>query len=278
MSVKLKGENQIRKFRRVAEELVSSIVRFDNVVGVVFLGGLARGFVDKFSDLDITVFLDRKDEQVGAQIHKIGLNLSKHYNVGVDLEVHLLDEFRKWKLGEADKWYFAGAEIVFDPKGEVRKVFEEKLKVSKSFWFKRLVICSEYIKWYCCPLKENEDCVAEAWIERDDLVTAHYCLNYAVDLLLKIIFALNREFLPAPKWRLFYSYGLKWLPKGYKELVKEALCVKDFSASEFERRLKAIRTLWREVAQKIEQETGLKREQLSKCYVEKVLHQTFVET
>lgn len=263
------------KFRRVADELVSRIVRFNNVVGVVYLGGLARGFIDKFSDLDITVFLGMKDARLGTKIHKMGLNVTKQYGVDVDLEVHLLDEFKKWKLGEADRWYFASAEVVFDPKGEVRKVFEEKLKVSENFWFKRLVICSEYLRWYCCPLKDEEDCMAEAWIERGDLVTAHYCLNYAVDLLLKTIFALNKEFLPAPKWRLFYSYRLKWQPKNYRKLVEKALHIKDFSATEFKRRLKAIRKLWQETIQKIEQETRLTRQQLSKYYFEKVLHQTY---
>jgi len=276
MSAKLKGENQIRKFRQVADELVSKIVSLDKVVGIVFLGGLARGFIDKFSDLDITVFLNEKDEHVRTQIYNLGLAAAKQHNVGIDLEVHFLDEFKKWKLGEAEKWYFASAHIVFDLKGEVKKMFEEKLKVSRNFWLKRLVVCSEYLKWYCCPFKEDEACMAEAWIERGDLVTAHYCLNYAVDLLLKTIFALNKEFLPAPKWRLFYSNQLKWLPKGYNRLITEALNVKDFSVADFKRRLTVIRKIWSEIVPKIEQETGLTREQLSKYYVEKVLHQTWI--
>jgi len=56
MPVKLKGENQIRKFRRVAEELVSIIAPYEGVAGIVLLGALVRGFADKTSDLDITVF------------------------------------------------------------------------------------------------------------------------------------------------------------------------------------------------------------------------------
>jgi predicted nucleotidyltransferase len=276
MIAKLKGENQIRKFRQVADELVSKIVILDKVVGIVFLGGLARGFIDKFSDLDITVFLSEKDEHERTQIYNLGLATAKQHHVGIDLEVHFLDEFKKWKLGEADKWYFASANIVFDQKGEVKKMLEEKLKVSRNFWLKRLVVCSEYLKWYCCPFKEDEDCMAEAWIERGDLVTAHYCLNYAVDLLLKTIFALNKEFLPAPKWRLFYSYKLKWLPKSYNRLIIEALNVKDFSVADFKRRLTAIRKIWSEIVPKIEQETGFNREQLSKYYVEKFLHQTWI--
>jgi len=86
-------------------------------------------------------------------------------------------------------------------------------------------------------------------------------------------YALNREFLPAPKWRIFYSYGLKWLPPDYKRLVGEALLVKSFSVKDFRRRLEAIRELWCGILPKIREETGLTTELISKYYFEKVLHQ-----
>jgi predicted nucleotidyltransferase len=272
MMVKLKGENQIRKFRQVAEELVSKISSFEGVTGIVFIGGLVRGFADKFSDLDIIVFLSRRDEQLRRQISDLGLDEQRRLGIDVDLEVHFLEDFKKWKWDEVDKWDFSRAEVVFDPKGEIKKVFSEKLRVPKDFWIKRIVICGEYLKWYCCPSREEVGTVAESWIERGDLVAAHYCLNYAVDLLLRIVFALNREFLPAPKWRLFYSYSLKWLPPNYKELIKESMSLKSFSIEDFDRRLKAIRKMWHSILPRIENETGLTSEQISKYYVEKILH------
>jgi len=273
MMVRLKGENQIRKFRQVAEGLVSKIVSFEDVAGVVFIGGLVRGFVDKFSDLDIIVFLTRRDEQVRRKIRDLGVVEQKRLGIDVDLEVHFLEDFERWKWDEVDKWEFSRAEIVFDPKGEIKNVFREKLRVPKSFWVKRIVVCGEYLKWYCCPLREEVGTVAECWIERGDLVAAHYCLNYAADLLVRIVFALNKEFLPAPKWRIFYSYGLKWLPENYRRLVDEALLVKSFSVKDFSRRLGAVRELWCGVLIKIREETGLTAELISKYYVEKVLHQ-----
>jgi predicted nucleotidyltransferase len=271
--VKLKGENQIRKFRQVAEGLVSKICSFEGVAGIVFIGGLVRGFADKFSDVDIIVFLSRRDEQVRRRIRGLGVDEQRRLGVDVDLEVHFLEDFERWKWDEVDKWEFSRAEIVFDPKGEVKKVFGAKLRVPKDFWIKRIVICGEYVKWYCCPPKSDVGTVAECWIERGDLVAAHYCLNYAVDLLVRVVFALNREFLPAPKWRIFYSYGLKWLPGNYKRLLGEALLVKSFSVKDFKRRLGAVRELWCGILPKIREETGLTTELISKYYVEKVLHQ-----
>jgi predicted nucleotidyltransferase len=271
--VKLKGENQIRKFRQVAEGLVSKMSSFEDVTGIVFIGGLVRGFADKFSDLDIIVFLSRRNEQLRRKIRDLGVDEQRRLGIDVDLEVHFLEDFERWKWDEVDKWEFSRAEIVFDPHGEIKKVFSEKLKVPKDFWIKRIAVCGEYLKWYCCPSREEVGTVAESWIERGDLVAAHYCLNYAVDLLLRIVFALNREFLPAPKWRIFYSYGLKWLPENCIRLLGEAMLVKSFSVKDFSRRLRAVRELWCGILPKIREETGLTTELISKYYVEKVLHQ-----
>jgi len=62
-----------------------------------------------------------------------------------------------------------------------------------------VVVCAEYLKWYCCPVKKDAGTVAEVWIRKGDLTSAHYCLNYGVELLLKLIFALNKEFFAIAK-------------------------------------------------------------------------------
>jgi len=276
MTVKLKGENQIWKLRRVAEGFASKIASRKGVTGIVFIGGLARGFADKFSDLDIIVFLGRRDEQLRTRIYRLGLDEERRCGIEIDLEIHFLEDFRRWRWDEADKWEFSRAKIAFDPEGEIKKLFGEKLRLPKDFWIERIAVCAEYLKWYCCPPRENVGTIAEAWIERGDLVAAHYCLNYAIDLLLRLTFALNKEYLPAPKWRMFHSYSLKWLPENYKKLIREAMKSKDFSVRDLSRRLKAIREMWRKIVPKIEEETGLTLDLISRYYVEKILHQTWI--
>jgi len=271
MAVQLKGENRIKKFKLVAERLASKISLCEGVIGIVFIGGLVRGFADKFSDLDTTVFLNKRNEGLRKKICSLGIDEERRSGIDIDLEVHFLEDFERRKWDEADKWEFSKTEIVFDLEGEVKKVFEEKLKAPKDFWTKRIVACAEYLKWYCCPTREDIGTVAESWIERGDLTAAHYCLNYAVDLLIRIIFALNREFLPAPKWRMFYSYTLNWLPKGYNELIKEAMSLRSFSVRNFNKRLEAIRKIWQEIVPKIKEETGLTTDLISKYYVEEIL-------
>jgi predicted nucleotidyltransferase len=271
---KLQGKNQIRKFEQIAERLTSEVVARRGVAGVIFIGGLVRGYADRYSDVDIIVFLDRKDEDLREQLKKIGYDEQEHSGVDVDFEVHFFEDFARWKWDEIDRWDFSQAEIVFDPQGKIKKLFSGKLRVPKGFWTKRIVIYAEYLKWYCCPPKEDMETMADAWVARGDLVSAHYCVNYAFDLLMSVIFALNKEFLPPQKWRIFYSYSLKWLPRGYKRFVEETMTVKSLSVQDLERRLHALKKMWRQVSSKIREETGLTTDVMSKLYVKKGLHQT----
>jgi predicted nucleotidyltransferase len=274
MAIKLKGKNQLKKFRGVAKRLVPKIASCEGVAGIILIGGLVRGFTDKFSDLDITVFLSRKDARLRRKIVNLGSDEAKRSGIDIDLEIHSLEDFKRRKWNETSRWDFSQAEIAFDPKGEVKGVFEERLKVPKYFWVKRVVVCAEYLEWYCCPPREDVGTVAEAWIDRGDLVSAHYCLTYSIDLMLKIIFALNKAVLPPQKWRFFYSQTLKWLPLDYVRLLREAMIIKELSTRDFKRRLKALRKMWHHIVPKIKEETGLTADQISKYYVEKILHQT----
>ena len=269
----LKGQNRIRRFREIAEELASKIAKHDGVVGVVFAGGLERGFADKYSDVDILVFLRKKSQVLRDRILRLGSEEQKRSSIDVDLEVHLLEDFRKRKLSEIHKWDLSHVQVAFDPQGEIRQLLKEKTKVPRSFWVKRIVVSGEYLKWYCCPPRADIGTIAEAWVERGDMASAHYCVNYALDLIVNIVYALNREFVPPPKWKIFYSYSLRWLPNDYSRLVKETLRTSALSVKDLNRRLSALKELWQEILPKIEEETGMTPASMSKHFVEKVLRQ-----
>lgn len=270
---KIAGKNHVRKFKRIAESLKTRIASFRGVSGIVFSGGLVRGFADRYSDVDVTVFLNEKNQVLRKKIQKLGKDVQKRSHIDVDLEVHFLQDFKTRKWNEMVKWDFSHSKIVYDPQGDIRNLFKKKLKVTKSFWTKRIVIYGEYVKWYCCPPENDPRTMTEAWVDRGDIMSAHYCLNYALGLLVKLVFALNKEFLPPPKWTIFYSYHLKWLPPNYRKLVSEALTVKKLSKPDLDRRLRAMRKLWQKILSKLEQETGLTPESISKHYAKSVLWQ-----
>jgi predicted nucleotidyltransferase len=275
MKTRLKGNNQIRLFWQAAERLVSKITASKTVAGVIFLGGLARGFADKYSDVDIVVLIDKEDRLLRRKIHTLGSEERQRSGLDIDLEIHHLGAFQRWKWDETDRWDFSHAEIVYDPRGQIRKLFDVRLKVSERFWVKRIVICVEYMKWYCCPPTKRSCTIAETWIDRGNLLSAHYCLNYAIDVLLKTAFALNKEFFPPPKWRVFYFQNLKWLSSNH-ELLKDAIKVKGLTVEDLNRRLRFLREIWQPILIKVEAETGLTLDQITRHYVERMLHQTQV--
>jgi len=270
-TTELKGENRINAFRKIAKQLALRMSSYEGVVGILFLGGLVRGFVDKFSDIDILVLLGARNHRLRKQLYDLGSATQRRFGTDVDLEAHFIEDFKKQRWGEIDKWEFSKVEIVYDPEGKVKEILEDKLRLPRDFWVKRVAECSEYLKWYCCPTRDDIGTIAEMWVERGDLLSAHYCLNYAVDLMVKIMFALNQEHLPAPKWRIFYSCSLKWQPKNYKRFIKAAMRTKTFSEEDLNLRLKALRKIWQSTTPAIEQQTGLTLDELSKYFVERVL-------
>ena len=169
MATQLKGKNRIKAFRRIAKGLASKISNCEGVAGVAFIGGLVRGFADKYSDLDIVVLLSERDGKLRKRFYELASNEAKSCNADIDLEVHFLEDFRKRQWDEIDRWTFAKAEIVFDPKGALKEALSEKLRRSESFWINRVVVYAEYLKWYCCPPHENVGTIAESWVERGDL-------------------------------------------------------------------------------------------------------------
>ena len=141
----LRGVNRIEQFRKIAESVRSRVVAFEGVSGIIFLGGLTRGFADKYSDVDVIVVLAERNESLRRKIQKIGLDERRQSGVDVDLEVHFLDDFRVRKWDEMARWDFCNSEIVFDREGKLQRMFEKNLKVPVRFWLRRIVVCGEYV-------------------------------------------------------------------------------------------------------------------------------------
>jgi len=118
----LKGPNQIDTFRRVAERLVSRISACEGVCGILYHGGLVRGFADRFSDLDITVFLDGNDKELQRAIRSIELEEEKRSGLETDMMIHDLEDSRKKRWNEIERREFSKAKIVFDPEGQIEEL------------------------------------------------------------------------------------------------------------------------------------------------------------
>jgi predicted nucleotidyltransferase len=270
----LKGENLIEQYERIAEQVRSRIVSVKGVSGILYTGALVRGFADRHSDVDLIVFLQKGKGELKQRIRKIGADEQQKWKIEIDLEVHYIEDFEKRVMTEINMWDYSRSKIVFDPRGRIKQLLKRKLRVPKSYWVEQVVPCAEYVDWYCCPQRKSDVALAETWIERGDPVSAHYCINYAIDLLLKIIYALNKEFVPPPKWTIFYSYNLNWLPHDFKRRLEEALKIQSVSVTDLKRRLGEMRSIWTEVVSKMENDTGLTRDLIAREFRRNIVHQT----
>ncbi len=269
----LNGPNRFKEFKNAADELTESLAGIDGVLGVVLLGGVVRGFADKFSDLDVTVFLNEESSDIRRQALMIAQTHEKRSGIDIDLEIHVLDDFRNVDWSEIRLWDFSNSATTYDPKGAVREMLEEKLSVSEDFWIRRLSRSSQYLKWYCCPPRKGVGTISESIVERGDILAAQYCVNYCIEMILTALFALNRRFCPPPKWRLTYSYSLPWLPKDYRDDLKMIMIVQEISASELYRRIKKVQQMWRQIEDRMSHEFGLTDAEFVSYYVQRILGQ-----
>jgi predicted nucleotidyltransferase len=236
--------------KNIAENFAERFKR-KGVVGIVFLGAIARGYFNKFSDIDIIIFR-RKGEKIKPIEEEI---IYKGFLIDYAVSTYEEQLEEDWSM-EA-RWAFSRAKIFYDPKEKIKDLLNKKvpLKADEKRWL--MIEGMTQSEWY-----SNTD--SKSWIYRSDILSAHYSINNALDELLKALFVLNNELIPSEKWKIYFSQNLKWVPKKFSESLKEIILVKDFSVEELRRRKKALNYLWRQILPKAEKEIGMKFNEIAK--------------
>lgn len=258
--------NRYRELRPAALALSHRIAEHRGVAGVFVVGGLVRGYLDEGSDLDIVVLLKKHDSKLKAAIRAMGREESERLGVDVDLEVHTIRSYERLKRDDNRRWECSHAEVLHDSEGRTLELLSSVVDVPDSFWTDRIVGGWTYFQWYAFN-PDFPKTVAEMCMDRGDRMGAHYSVNYSVDLLLELLYALNREFLPPPKWRMAYLKGLEWKPRGLGKALEEAIVVKDMGPEGLQRRLRAVRSLHGQLRRRVHGVTGLSEEQFWKHFL-----------
>jgi predicted nucleotidyltransferase len=229
----------------VAKEFASKLKR-KGVVGIVFLGGIARGYFDKFSDIDIIVFKKKKA--------KLGMKPEdeiEYKGFKIDYEITDYEDSVKSEWETVKKWTFSTAKIFYDPEGKIGTLIREKVRLKDKERKWMIIEGMTQSEWHC------NDC-SESWVYRNDIESAHRSINLALEYFMKAIFGLNNELLPDEKWLMYEVRRLKWLPEGFNEKLKEIILIKDISIKELRRRRNALNRLWKQVLPKAEKKVGMK--------------------
>lgn len=214
----------------VADEVSSAFTGKRGVVGVVYLGALARNYFDAHSDVDIVVYKRRG--------FRIGWPREKEYEYrgfAIDLEIrdYERDLYRSW--GFEERWVFLHALVRYDPEGLVKRLLELKVPLSERERQKLLGEELARAGWSMGDI--------DAWLHRGDRLSAHFAAITALRHLLRALAALNGIPPPPDKWLLHVAASLGEKPPRLDELMRDALLASSLASAEFERRKAALREI-----------------------------------
>ena len=260
---KPKGKNIIELHEKKAKEFTKKLKR-RGIVGIVCTGGIGRGYADRYSDVDITIYV-RKNARIGLPKEgEMDVQVSKEDRVkygvdkiNVDWVILNYEKALRKKWDMETRWAFSQVKILHDPEGRIRELIKKKV-----------VLPDRERKWLMMEGVEQSHYygvrVPEIWVRRGHIISAHHSMYYGLEMLFQALFALNKQLIPAPRWKLWYSKFLKWKPRGFERKIKRALSIREFSKQELERRKRAIMDLWEQIKPKVEKEVGMKWEEFKK--------------
>lgn len=270
--ISLRGRNLHRIHLRTAKSIAKQLSEDKRVEGVIFLGGLTRGFADLYSDIDIAVLVRGNEGSLRRSIERMSRAESLRTGFDMDLEVHSVEGFRSLEKTDWRRREYAEARIAYDRDGTTARLVSEMVSVPEGFWVDRIVKDWMYLQWYACPGKGFKS-IAEIWVERGDVESAIHCLNYSMDLLLELLFAINRQFTPVPKWRLHHARRLEWRPRGFETALRDLLVVDSMTSAEVTRGAAVFRKMRSQLERRVAASTGLSREALVRRFVDRAVYE-----
>ena len=110
----------LEKATRIAKEFAQKYI-CDDIVGIVFLGAIVRGYFDHSADIDIAIF-----KKEGSQIP-----ITRKFYKIEDMEVQIwLSDYESeltnsWDM--AKRWTYSQSQIYFDPQEKIVQLLKEKV-------------------------------------------------------------------------------------------------------------------------------------------------------
>ena len=239
----------LEKAIRIAREFAGQYLN-DDIVGIVFLGAIVRGYFDHSADIDIAIFKKRGSAvSLASQFLKVE---------GLEVHCHLSDYEDEidatWSM--AKRWTFSQGQIYHDPDGKIAKLLAEKvpMKPEDRKWLMMWGLSMS--EWYIYRL-------TQLWVERGNLVGAHHMVNEGMNFFMDMLFALNDQLVPDTKWKYYCAEKLEQLPPNFREGMQEVMTLHDFSVDELERRRRSFMKMWETMKPVIEQKVHLSYEEIN---------------
>jgi len=238
----------LEKATRIAKEFVQKYI-CEDIVGIVFLGAIVRGYFDHSADIDIAIF-----KKEGSQIP-----ITKKFYKIEDIEVQIwLSDYESeltnpWDM--ARRWTYSQSQIYFDPQEKIVQLLTDKVPLKPEE--KRWLMMSGFTlsEWYINRL-------TQLWLERGNIVSAHHMFDQGLIYFFDMLFGLNNELVADMKWRYYCVEQLERLPHNFKQRFKDIMILNAFTREELDRRKRAFMEMWREMQPTIEGEVQMTFEEM----------------
>lgn len=234
--VSIQNESCLNELMNALNKNMNRIKEFDNIAGIMLNGGMSRGYADYLSEIDVVIFLhDNAFKSYKEKKTPIALGITMLDEYLYDVKIVNYEEELKLEYDSIALWDLSYAKILHDNHGELKHLFEEKLKKQSEVSQAEGLM---FNAWW------NYRLAGDIWIHREDALQGHYCLNNAVKPLLSSLFVANREYIPHDKWLIHMSRTLEWKPYNYEEVLIEILNTGDMSLESLYNRQQSMESLW----------------------------------
>lgn len=227
VSARAESRDLLAAAEKVADEISSAFIGKRGVVGIVYLGALARGYFDEYSDIDIVVY-----KRKGA---RLGWPRELEYTYSgftIDLELRDYEKELRRSWGLEERWVFLHARIHYDPFGLVRELLELKVPLT---YRERAELLRDELRKAEWSLGD-----AHAWLQRGDLSSAHFMVSTALRHALRAIVLFNGQPPPPDKWLFRAALASDKRPPKLRDLLEKALLTPELSSTELQRRVSAV--------------------------------------
>jgi hypothetical protein len=237
-----------KKAVQIAEDFARQYVR-EEMVGIVFLGAIARGYFDAEADIDIALFR-RRGSEIGPKDKFIKID-------GIEVHCWLSDYENElttpWDM--AKRWTFSQGQIYYDPTDKIASLLAEKVPLQPEE--KRWMLMSGLTlsEWYINRLTQR-------WVERGNIISAQHMFDQGLNYFFEMLAGLNNQLVADMKWRYYCVEKYERLPQHFQERIKETMTLHAFSIEELERRQAAFMEMWEEMRPVVEGEVQMSFEEL----------------
>lgn len=258
---RIKTNNLLEDTRKAVWSFVEKLKEKNEVVGIVFLGGLAqtgcRRFIDYYSDIDLTIFLDipqaegyisskkfaRENQEIlprwlpefqfDIQVNGEWKEVNCHQLI-IQIESNIN---RPWDESKKEAYLYDSEILYDDVEQTIKKLIESKCQWNEEESRKNLITVLSQIGWY-------------GWINpfiqynRGFPWHSHMLLNNAIELVIQAFYILHKKYRPHMKWRFEEAIDFIDEIEDFDNLVKDFLLIKNYSLEDIERRSDVIRKLY----------------------------------